>query len=873
VDADTACVRLRQEPGVRVRAAFAALVVLLTFYFVRRVVGARPLELWGLNLTNLVEFGATALVVGRVVWLREGRRLWLPLAVGMVSYSLGFIVYAEVVAKRHPIPYPSLSDLLWLAIYPCLFLTIARLTRPRLGGQDVGVLLDGTVAALAVAAVGGAVVFRPLLAAASGGPIAVVTNLAYPYSDVTLLALMAATMVVTGIRSLRTWLLMGAGLTVFAVSDAVYVTLATTGRYVPGGMLDAGWPAGLLLMAAAAWQPLQAATPSVGRARHLVLALPASAIVLVLLVLGSQRVGVVSTGLAAGTLVVSFVRTGYAVVAERRLQESRLQAVTDELTGLGNRRALLRQLELVFATATPHEPHALVLFDLDGFKHFNDSFGHLAGDELLTELAGRLATAVGPAGQAYRLGGDEFCVLLRGDPRSLDEKLPQLEAALGDKRHGLRIQCSYGVALLPQEASEVSAALSLADRRMYERKETQRRSTARQMRDLLLAVVEQQQPTLPGHSSNVARLCRRVGESLQLPPNRLELLVQAAELHDIGKVALPPSILEKAGPLNDAEWELMRRHTLIGETILSRVPPLAAVGAIVRSTHERFDGSGYPDGLCADAIALEARIVAACDALDAMLSHRPYRRALTRAQAEAELRRHAGTQFDPKIVTILLQVAATHGSGSQVRAAVKTAVSYPAAPEPRLTTIASLRGLLELRRIARQGASLEEVLSAAARIVADSLGLHTVVVNLRRPGSDLFEVTTVHGDPEVRASLLGSTNPEGVWQELLDQRYYRRGAYHIRAGELDWSTVGGTRAIVGELAGDDPWLWHPEDELFVPFYDSHRLLLGIFSVGEPTSRRRPSDDELDILVAIAEHAADAIEALQPPAPLHLAASY
>jgi two-component system, cell cycle response regulator len=848
--------------------AFAGLVVLLAFYFVRRLAGAPPLQLWGLNLANLVEFGATALVVGRVVRLREGRRLWLPLAVGMVSYSLGFIVYAEIVAKRHPIPYPSLSDLLWLAIYPCLFLTVARLARPRLGGQDVGVLLDGTVAALAVAAVGGAVVFRPLLAAASGGPIAVATNLAYPYSDVTLLALVAATMVATGIRSLRTWLLMGAGLTVFAVSDAVYVTLATTGRYVPGGMLDAGWPAGLLLMAAAAWLPLQAATPSVGRLRHLVLALPASAIALVLLVLGSQRVGGVSIGLAAGTLVVSFVRTGYAVVAERRSEESRLQAVTDELTGLGNRRALLRQLELVLAVATPQEPHALVLFDLDGFKHFNDSFGHLAGDALLTELAGRLATAVGPSGQAYRLGGDEFCVLLRGDPRSLDEKLPQLEAALGAKRHGLRIQCSYGVALLPQEAGEVSAALSLADRRMYERKERQRRSTARQMRDLLLAVVEQQQPTLPGHSSNVAQLCRRVGESLQLPPNRLELLVQAAELHDIGKVALPPSILEKAGPLNDAEWELMRRHTVIGETILSRVPPLAAVGAIVRSTHERFDGSGYPDGLCADAIALEARIIAACDAFDAMLSHRPYRRALTRAQAEAELRRHAGTQFDPTIVTILLEVAATHGPAPPVR----TAVSYSGTPEPRLTTIASLRGLLELRRIARQGASLDEVLSAAAQIVADSLGLHTVVVNLRRPDSDLFEVATVHGDPEIRASLLGSTNPESVWQKLLDERYYRRGAYHIRAGELDWSTVGGTRAIVGELAGDDPWLWHPEDELFVPFYDSHRRLLGIFSVGEPTSRRRPSDDELDILVAIAEHAADAIEALQPAVPLHLAAS-
>jgi diguanylate cyclase (GGDEF)-like protein len=842
--------------------------LLLAAFVAMRLAGLPLLELWGLNLTNLVDFGATALLVGRVTLRRESRRIWLPLSAGMVSYSLGFIVYAEVIARQHPIPYPSVSDVLWLAIYPCLFLTIARLARPRFGGEGVGVLLDGAVAALSVTALGGALVFHPVLEAATGGPIAVATNLAYPYSDVTLLALVTATLAVTGVRPMKSWLLMVGGLVVFAVSDSVYVTLATTGRYVPGGLLDAGWPAGLLLMVAASWQPLPEAGRIRGQLRHLVLTLPASAIALILLVLGSGRVGEVSIYLAAATLVISFVRSGYAVMAERRLHESRLEAITDDLTGLGNRRSFLRELETVLAEATPHEPYALVLFDLDGFKHFNDSFGHLAGDELLAELASRLAAAVGPAGRVYRLGGDEFCVLLSGDPRSLDEILPELDAALCAERDGLRVRSSRGVALLPQEASEVSSALALADRRMYERKETQRRSTARQMRDLLLAVVEQQQPNLPPHSSNVARLCSLVGESLQLTPTRLDLLVQAAELHDIGKLALPATILDKAGPLSEAEWEQIRQHTLIGERILTSVPALAPVAAIVRSTHERFDGSGYPDGLCAEAIPLEARIVAACDALDAMLSDRPYRLALSRAQAEAELRRHTGTQFDPKIVAVLLEVAADHAPAPSVRVQATQAVS----PEPRLTTIASLRGLLELRRIARQGASLEQVLEASARIVGDSLGLRTVVINLRRPGSDVFEVTTVHGDPEVRSSLLGTVNPVAVWQQLLDERYYRRGAYDIRAGELDWTTIGGPRVVVGELAGDDPWLWHPEDELFVPFYDSDGQLLGIFSVGEPASRRRPSDDELDILVAIAEHAADAIEALRNTPALELVAS-
>jgi hypothetical protein len=260
--------------------------------------------------------------------------------------------------------------------------------------------------------------------------------------------------------------------------------------------------------------------------------------------------------------------------------------------------------------------------------------------------------------------------------------------------------------------------------------------------------------------------------------------------------------------------------------------------------------------LCGDAIPLEARIVSVCDAFAAMRADRPYRPALSRPEAEEELRRHAGTQFDPSVVESFLLTV-----GDYAPRPAASLGPLPPPPEPRLTTIASLRGLLELRRIARGGHSLHSVLETTARIVADSLGLGTVVINLRRPGTDLFDVTTVHGDQSVCESLLGSANPLSVWQQLLQERYHRRGAYHIRAGELDWASVGGTRIVVGELAGSDPWLWHPEDELFVPFYTSDGGLLGVLSVGQPNSRRRPSDDELDILVAIAEHAADAIEPL------------
>lgn len=856
---------LRLWPLNGLMAAFTCCLAGLAAYMTLLGLGIRA-ELFGLNLANAVEFGATALVVARVLRPGKRRRPWMPAAAGMICYSLGFVVYATVVARDNPIPYPSVSDGLWLAVYPGLFLTIASLARGPRGRYDAGLWLDGLVAALAVTALGSALFYEPVLRTAKGGTAAVATNLAYPFSDVTLLAFVTAALAVTGAKPLRTWLLLSGGLAIFAVSDSVYVTLATTGQYTTGGLLDAGWPAGLLLLAAAAWQPRPAPrAAAAGGLRRFILAVPASAVALGLLVAGQGRVGMIAVELAVATLVATLVRTTQAAVLEHRLHASHMQALTDELTGLGNRRCFLRELESTLLAATPHEPHALVLFDLDGFKHFNDSFGHLAGDELLRTLAARLARAVGQAGRAYRLGGDEFCVLLGGDPRTLDETLPRLEEALSIERDGLRIGCSYGVALLPQEADEVRAALSLADRRMYERKDAQRRSTRVQMRDLLLAALEEQQPQLVSHSTDVSELCRRVGESLGLSMAALDQLAHAAELHDIGKLAIPQAILDKPGPLTPDEWELMREHTLIGERILRRVPAFANVATIVRSTHERYDGGGYPDGLCADAIPLESRIVATCDAYDAMLADRPYRAGLSAEHAQEELRRCAGTQFDPAVVDAFLAAL------SQVESRPAAVLRSPRArtPEPRLTTIASLRGLLELRRLARSEQSLDVVLDATARIIADSLGLGTVVINLRRSGTDVFEVTTVYGDQAVRDTLFGSSNPISVWQKLLQERYHSRGAYHIRVGELDWTTVGGTRAVVGEIAGSDPWLWHPEDELFVPFFASDGSLLGIFSVGEPASQRRPSDDELDILVAIAEHAADAIEPFLPAEPVRL----
>jgi HD-GYP domain-containing protein (c-di-GMP phosphodiesterase class II) len=147
-----------------------------------------------------------------------------------------------------------------------------------------------------------------------------------------------------------------------------------------------------------------------------------------------------------------------------------------------------------------------------------------------------------------------------------------------------------------------------------------------------------------------------IAMGLGVPKGETEMARQTALLHDVGKVAIPDEILHKPGPLTESEWDFMKRHTVIGERIISAAPALATVARIVRSTHEHFDGSGYPDGLSGEAIPLIARVVAVCDAYDAMVTKRPYQEACDRSHAIAELQRCAGAQFDPGVVKAFVSV-------------------------------------------------------------------------------------------------------------------------------------------------------------------------------------------------------------------------
>ena len=204
---------------------------------------------------------------------------------------------------------------------------------------------------------------------------------------------------------------------------------------------------------------------------------------------------------------------------------------------------------------------------------------------------------------------------------------------------------------------------------MYARKGGRRMSAGRQSRDVLLRTLSERRPDLHLRLRDIGELALAVGRELHMGPEGLDEVARAAELHDVGKIAVPDAILDKAGPLDPVEWSFMRRHPLIGERILLEAPALRPVARLVRSSHERWDGGGYPDGLRGDEIPLGARVVAVCDAFDAMTTERPYRGPVTHSDAIAELRRCAGTQFDPMVVEAFCKVIArerpVHGEVSR----------------------------------------------------------------------------------------------------------------------------------------------------------------------------------------------------------------
>jgi diguanylate cyclase (GGDEF)-like protein len=425
----------------------------------------------------LIGAGAGLLCLARALLVRQGRAAWAILGLGQGLYAFGTIYWWRWVAPLEQQPYPSLADLLWLSFYPLAYVALVLLVRQRIRRLQASMWLDGLVGGLGAAGLAAGLAFHTILDATGGGVAAVAVYLTYPMADLLLLVLVMGALGLMGGWPDRVLWLLALGMVVFAAADTINLFRQASETFQPGTPLDALWVVAQTLVGLAAWRP-----PRLDRAERLegwaVLAIPSLFALssIGVLVLGNfQPISTLAVLLATGTLLAVVVRTALTFREVRSLAESRRQALTDDLTGLGNRRLLYRQLETALARRAEGQAVALLIVDLDRFKEINDALGHHMGDQLLRQIGPRLANQLRPDDLLVRLGGDEFAVLVADtDPANATAVAQRLLDGQTEPFDldgvALHVDASIGLALCPDHADTATALLQRADVAMYQAK-------------------------------------------------------------------------------------------------------------------------------------------------------------------------------------------------------------------------------------------------------------------------------------------------------------------------------------------------------------------------------------------------------------------
>jgi diguanylate cyclase (GGDEF)-like protein len=412
--------------------------------------------------------------------LRGGpeRAAWFAISASIFAWAGGEIWWTLYIEGNPSAPYPSPADIGYLAFYPLAVLGLYLLVRARAVELDRRLWMDGLIAALGTGALGAALLFEFVADHTSGSPIEVMTTLAYPFGDVVLVSLIVGIIALTRWRPGRTWTLLLGGLAVMAVADVAF-TLQAYEASVPGGdWVEPIYLLSAVLLGAEAWQPqADRILPDArfdGWREMIVPGIVAGAMIVLGVLQYLHSSSALTTILWSLTMLAVIGRLALSLRENTRLLE---QVRTDRLTGLGSQARM--QMDLELRERSPGTPLTVVLLDLNGFKRYNDSFGHPAGDKMLAMLGKRLMAALGANATGYRLGGDEFLVLVEGGMVELglerrDELAVSAAEALTARGKGFDLSAAWGVASVPEEADSPAEAMQLADVRMYAQKESRR---------------------------------------------------------------------------------------------------------------------------------------------------------------------------------------------------------------------------------------------------------------------------------------------------------------------------------------------------------------------------------------------------------------